>query len=57
MRPYPPGELYEEMSYIAYHFHWGHDEIMTMDHLERRRWVEEIARVNTQLNETGLESA
>jgi len=44
-------ELYEEVAYIAYHFHWSHDEIMQMEHWERRRWCEEISKINRQLNE------
>ena len=44
-------ELYEEVAYIAYHFHWSHEEIMQMEHWERRRWCEEISKINRKLNE------
>lgn len=47
---YPLDRLYEEMAYIAYHFHWPCGEIMHMDHRERQRWVDEIAAINTRLN-------
>ncbi|HKQ06551.1 MAG TPA: DUF6760 family protein [Blastocatellia bacterium] len=43
--------LYEEVAYIAYHFHWPHDQILAMEHLERQKWVAEIARINERLNE------
>jgi hypothetical protein len=43
--------LYEEVAYIAYHFHWPHAEILTLEHRDRARWVEEIARINRRLNE------
>jgi hypothetical protein len=43
--------LSEEVAYIAYHFHWPHEEIMGMEHRERRRWVDEIARINKRLDE------
>lgn len=48
---YPLDRLYEEMAYIAYHFHWSWDEVVHMDHRERQRWVDEIAAINTRLNE------
>jgi hypothetical protein len=41
----------QEVAYIAYHFHWSRDEIAEMSHLERHRWVAEIARINTALND------
>ncbi len=47
---YPLDRLYEEMAYIAYHFHWSWDELVQMDHRERQRWVDEIAAINTRLN-------
>ena len=46
----PVDQIYEEVAFIAYHFHWGHDEIMAMDHAERRRWCEEISKINRQLS-------
>lgn len=48
---YPSERLFEEVAYIAYHFHWPHDQIMEMEHRDRRRWVDEIARINRRLNE------
>ncbi|MFL7791305.1 MAG: DUF6760 family protein [Anaerolineae bacterium] len=42
----------EEIAYIAYHFHWSHEEIMDLEHAERRRWVQEIARINTRMNQS-----
>ncbi len=37
------------MAYIAYYFHWPHDEILRLEHLERRRWVAEIAELHERL--------
>ena len=48
---YPSDRLFEEVAYIAYHFHWPHDQIMQLEHRERQRWVGEIARINKRLNE------
>ncbi|MFY9270314.1 MAG: DUF6760 family protein [Candidatus Manganitrophaceae bacterium] len=43
--------LYEEVAYIAYHFHWPHEKILAFEHPDRRKWVEEIAKINRRLNE------
>ncbi len=48
---YPLDRLYEEVAYIAYHFHWPMDEVLALDHAERQRWVQEIAKINRRLNE------
>jgi len=50
---YPLDRLYEEVAYIAYYFHWPMDQVLEMEHGERRRWVEEIAKINRQINDTG----
>ncbi|HEY9206921.1 MAG TPA: DUF6760 family protein [Candidatus Methanoperedens sp.] len=42
--------MYEEVAFIAYHFHWSFEEIMNMEHRDRQRWVEEISSINRQLN-------
>ncbi len=44
---YAPERLHEEVAYIAYHFHWSLDELLDLEHAERRRYVEEISRLNT----------
>ena len=47
---YPLDRLYEEVAFIAYHFHWSHREIMNLEHGERLRWVEEISKINRRLS-------
>ncbi|WP_408468219.1 DUF6760 family protein [Paraburkholderia graminis] len=42
--------LYEEMAFIAMHFHWSHAELMLLEHRERRRWCTEISTVNRTRN-------
>ena len=42
--------LYEEMAFIAHHFHWSHGELMALDHRERRRWCREISAINRALD-------
>lgn len=43
---YAAERLHEELAYVAYHFHWPREEILDLDHDERQRWVQEIARIN-----------
>lgn len=50
MTGYPLDQLYEEVAYIAYHFHWPLQEILELEHAERRRWVEQIGRINRRLS-------
>ncbi|HVC33094.1 MAG TPA: DUF6760 family protein [Chloroflexota bacterium] len=47
---YPLDRLHEEVAYVAYHFHWPLDDILGLEHRDRRRWVEEIGKINKQLS-------
>jgi hypothetical protein len=51
MSVYPVDRLYEEVAFVAYHFNWGHDEVLAMPHHERQRWCEEISAINERINE------
>jgi hypothetical protein len=48
---YPLGQVYEEIAFIAYHFHWPHVDVMNLEHVDRRRWVAEISTLNKRMNE------
>jgi hypothetical protein len=48
---YPVERIYEEAAFIAYYFHWSHDEIMAMDHRERRKWCKEISKIHKKVND------
>jgi Family of unknown function (DUF6760) len=48
---YPLERLHEEVAYIAYHLHWSLDDVLALEHADRRRWAEEIASINRRLNE------
>ena len=50
MTRYPLDQLYEELSFVAYHFNWSHDDVLDLPHWERRRWCEEISRINERVN-------
>jgi len=43
--------MYEEVAYIAYHFHWPMEEILEMEHGDRRKWAEMIAGINRKMME------
>ena len=48
---YDQDRLFEEIAYMAYHFHWPMGEILDLEHPLRQRFVEEIGRINRQLSE------
>ncbi|MFS0519559.1 DUF6760 family protein [Nostoc sp. UIC 10607] len=37
--------LRQEVAYIAFHLHWSYEQLMNMEHRERREWVQEISRL------------
>jgi hypothetical protein len=47
---YATDRLYEELAYVAYHFHWPLTELLDLEHAERGRFVNEIGRINTRLD-------
>lgn len=51
MKGYPLEKLFEEVAFIAYHFHWPQGDILELEHQERHQWIEEISRINERLNE------
>ncbi len=48
---YAADRLYEEVAYVAYHFHWRLDDILELEHAERRRYVAEIGKINTRIKQ------
>ena len=46
-------QIYEEVAYVAYHLHWPLDDIIDLEHPTRRRFVEEIGRINGRLSRGG----
>ncbi|HVL99044.1 MAG TPA: DUF6760 family protein [Egibacteraceae bacterium] len=50
---YATDRLYEEVAYVAYHFHWSLDDILDLEHPTRMRFVEEIGRINRRMSEGG----
>jgi hypothetical protein len=52
---YPLDQLYEEVAFVAYHFHWTYAEVMSLEHADRRQWVERISALHTRMNEEASE--
>ena len=48
---YAADRLFEEVAYVAYHFHWPMNEILDLEHPDRARFVAEIASINRRLTE------
>ena len=40
----------DEVSYVAYHFHWPLDEILDLEHPLRRDFVTRIGGINAAVN-------
>ena len=36
---YATDRLFEEVAYVAYHFHWSMGEIMDLEHADRQRFA------------------
>ena len=47
---YGTDQLFEEVSYVAYHFHWPFDQILDLEHPVRREFVRRIGAINTAIN-------
>ena len=45
---YGAERVLEEVSYVAYHFHWPLDDILDLEHPDRQRFVAEIGRLNSR---------
>ena len=45
-----PRELYRQLSFISYYFHWGLEDVLNLPHLERERFCREISRINREAN-------
>lgn len=50
MKATPQNQLEEEMAFIAFHFHWGHRELLALEHGDRRRWCRAISAINQKLD-------
>ena len=47
---YAADRLWEEVAYVAFHFHWSFEEILELEHSTRRQLIGEISKINERLN-------
>lgn len=50
MNLHPPRELYRQLSFISYYFHWDLDTVIGLPHLEREKFCQEISKINREAN-------
>ena len=50
---YAADRIHEEVAYIAYHFHWDLDDILDLEHADRRRYAGRIADLVTRAGAEG----
>lgn len=43
---YDAEELWREVTYLAYHLHWGLDQLLDLEHGDRIRLLEEVGSLN-----------
>lgn len=36
---------------MTFHFHWPRNEVLALEHGERRGWAKEISRINERMNQ------
>jgi hypothetical protein len=56
MTSYPRDEIFREVAFLAYHFHWSLREITGLDHRTRHRFIREISHINRRINSGREES-
>jgi hypothetical protein len=39
-------EVWREVTYLAYHLHWGLDDLLDLEHGDRIRLLEEVGGLN-----------
>lgn len=40
------GQVWDEVTYLAYHLHWGFDALIDLEHRDRARLLAAVARLN-----------
>ena len=43
-------ELFQEVSFMGYYFHWTEEHILGMPNLSRKKYCREINRINRKIN-------
>ncbi|NLU70559.1 DUF6760 family protein [Streptomyces sp. HNM0574] len=48
---YATDRLHAEIAYVAYHFHWSLEDILDLEHPDRREYTHQIAALITRASE------
>lgn len=48
--------MYQELSFLAYYYHWNEPVLLQLEHRQRRRWCREISCIHKSLNSSGGEA-
>ncbi|WP_373324571.1 DUF6760 family protein [Reticulibacter mediterranei] len=35
-------QVYQEVAYLGSRLHWTREELLSLDHVERQRWLQEL---------------
>jgi hypothetical protein len=41
--------MMDELAFVAYHLHWSHDDVVGLEHRDRRAWVQRISEINERM--------
>lgn len=52
MMSYPSDRLHEEVAALCLHMHWPLDQVLSLDHHQRQRWLEEITAFQRRQQES-----
>jgi hypothetical protein len=47
-------DLWQELTYLAYHLHWSLPELLELEHRDRAQLVEQVGRLNDQARKEAL---
>ena len=48
---YPLDRIHEEVAYLAYYLHWQPEDLLEMEHADRRLWVRQVADIHRRAAE------
>ncbi|MFJ6054582.1 DUF6760 family protein [Streptomyces sp. NPDC092307] len=51
MKVYAAEDLRSEIAYLAYHFHWPHNELLALEHIQRIGYIRQVAGIHQRLGE------
>ena len=51
---YPLENIFKEVAFLAYHFHWSRETMLDVTHKERHQWVRKMLGINEKMNKSRL---